>query len=319
MPPPPRILVCDHRGKGLHSLLATQGWDLGGLRRSYNLRQSLEALRGEAPDLVVLQPLGRSGGAEIEALDRVRGSLKRRENDPSIPLLIVLNEPAPDMPDGRRLAGGPWDLVRAEAPPAEWRLRMERLLGALEQEEEVRVLRHRASHDDRTDLLRPQAFQERLVEHYSAAHRHGFDLALILIDLDDFGLVNKQHDHTVGDRIITSVGEVIHRTLRAEDVAGRLGGDEFAVLLPYTRRRDAAKVVSRLRDEIHALTGDFPGAKGPIRVSGSLGFETFDGTDLDSLATLRSHAERALRASKESGGNRAVYFRSLENGESPPG
>jgi diguanylate cyclase (GGDEF)-like protein len=116
-------------------------------------------------------------------------------------------------------------------------------------------LRHRASHDDRTDLLRPQAFQARLVEHFSAAQRHKLELALVLLDMDKFGAVNKRHDHTVGDLLIARVGEVIRRNLRTEDVAGRLGGDEFAVLLPYTGKINAARVVNRLRVEIAKLSG----------------------------------------------------------------
>ena len=53
------------------------------------------------------------------------------------------------------------------------------------------------------------------------------------------------------------------------------------------------------------------GARRDIRVSGSIGYETFDGTDLPNLEELRRHAERALRKAKERGGNCAVYYRML--------
>jgi GGDEF domain-containing protein len=65
-------------------------------------------------------------------------------------------------------------------------------------------------------------------------------MALVLVDLDAFGRVNKDFDHTVGDRLIERVGAAIRSALRAEDVAGRLGGDEFGAILPYTGRIDAA-------------------------------------------------------------------------------
>ena len=172
-------------------------------------------------------------------------------------------------------------------------------------------LRHRALFDDRTDLLRPRAFQQRLSEHFSAAERHRFDLALALVDLDDFGRVNKAYDHTVGDLVISRVGGAIRSALRAEDVAGRLGGDEFALVLPYTGRIDAARVVRRLLEDIRGLSGRIPAAPPGVRITASVGFETFDGSDLSSLEQLRAHTEAALREAKRLGGDRAVFYRSL--------
>src|SRR5207249_8943021 len=121
---------------------------------------------------------------------------------------------------------------------------------------------------------------------------------LVLADLDDFGRINKDYDHTVGDRVITRVGAAIRVLLRTEDIAGRLGGDEFAVLLPYTGVIDAAHVVRRLRDGIRSLSGRIPDVPAGIQVHASLGFETFDGADLQSLEVLRQHAEIALRDAK---------------------
>jgi diguanylate cyclase (GGDEF)-like protein len=160
--------------------------------------------------------------------------------------------------------------------------------------------------------LRPNAFQARLLEHFSAAQRHHHDLALVLIDLDRFGAINKEHDHTVGDDVISRVGDAIRRTLRVEDVAGRLGGDEFGVLLPYTGKINAALVVNRLRQEIARCSGQPEGANSHIDCSASIGFETYDGEDIDSLETLRRHSERALRVAKVQGGDQGVYYRSLD-------
>ena len=111
--------------------------------------------------------------------------------------------------------------------------------------------------------------------------------------------------------MIARVGQAVRNSLRAEDIAGRLGGDEFAVVLPYTRRTAAAGVVARLCDEVHKLSGPYAGASEELQISGSLGFETFDGADLPSALKLRQHAERALREAKRAGGNRVVYYREL--------
>ncbi len=120
--------------------------------------------------------------------------------------------------------------------------------------------------------------------------------------------------------MITRVGAVVRSTMRAEDVGGRLGGDEFAVVLPYTRRIDAARVVGRLCEEIRSLSGSFEDWGSRLEVTASLGFETYDGTDLESVETLRRHAEVALKRAKLMGGDRVLYVRSLEGSEggSPP-
>ncbi len=302
--PPPRILVADHQGRGLErwiAFLESRGYALSS---ASSLRDTVRRIGEHRPDLILLEPLTRQGDAEFEALDLVRGT---------VPVLVVAGRDDPEAPlrAGRVLEAGAWDLVFHDSEEEELELRVRRLLSHAQLLREMGELRHRASHDDRTDLLRPKSFQARLVEHFSAAQRHRLELALVLLDLDKFGAINKRHDHTVGDLLITRVGEVIRRNLRTEDVAGRLGGDEFAVLLPYTGKINAARVVNRLRTEIAKLSGHIEGAREEIPVSASLGFETFDGHDLDSVETLRRHAEQALRTAKRRGGDQGVYFRSL--------
>jgi diguanylate cyclase (GGDEF)-like protein len=299
------ILVCDHRGGGLEEAaraLAERGHSLALTR---TLRQSLLRLQTDTPELVLIDPLSGAGEVELLALERARSG----DEPPPVLVVAARDDEGALLRAARTLRLGTWDVVWRDAPPEELELRIERLLRQARLVREMGELRHRASHDDRTDLLRPQAFQARLVEHFSAAQRHRLDLALVLIDLDRFGANNQRHDHPVGDHLITQDGEVIRRAQRAEDVAGRLGGDEFAVVLPYTRKIDAARVVNRLRQEIARLSGLPPGAREPIQVSASLGFETFDGTDLESVEVLRRHAEEALRSAKESGGDQGVYFR----------
>lgn len=304
------MLVCDHRGEGTLASVASLTAAGYLVQRSSHLRQTLERISQARPAVIVIDPLSQGGSVELGAIE------KARLTDPLTPVLVVADagDPAPSMLCGRALERGSWDLVHRSAPPEEFLMRVQRLQQNATRLAEMESLRHRAAHDDRTDLLRPHSFEERLREHFSAAHRHKLDLALMLIDLDHFGKVNKLHDHTVGDLIIARVGSVIRNALRTEDVAGRLGGDEFAVLLPYTKKVDAAHVVQRLLDEIKELSGRLPGAKGDIEVSASIGFETFSGNDLDDAKSLRLHAEEALRHAKARGGNQGVYFRSLDSG-----
>ncbi|MCA8979162.1 MAG: GGDEF domain-containing protein [Planctomycetes bacterium] len=304
------ILVCDHRGAGLEELLRP----LAGTRLDVSVtrspRETREALVRLRPDLIVIDPLSGRGQVELEELERLRRAGERT------PVLLVCDPRAPlaSLEAARALRSRSWDLVYRSAPVEEYQLRIERLLRQVEELDELDEMRWRAAHDDRTELLRPLFFQARLIEHVSAAQRHGLPLALILCDLDDFGQINKHFDHTIGDEVIARVGQAIRANLRAEDAAGRMGGDEFAVLLPYTKPLDAARAVNRLRDTIHELSGAVGNDDRVVPVSASIGFETLGaggGDEPDSHLRLRLNAERALRAAKRLGGNRGVYFRNL--------
>ncbi len=304
-----RVLVCDHRGEGTLArarLLGQLGYSVD---VSATLRRSLEMLAHSPPSVVLLDSLAGLGQAEFEVIDRARRA------DLRTGLLAVVDAEGPGSGLLAAVRGerhGPIDLLRRGASEDELAVRVEMLLRRIETRSELERLQHLATHDDRTDLLRPQVFQEQLRQHFSAAQRHQLDLGLLLIDLDDFGRINKLYDHTVGDEVIARVGAAIRRSLRAEDVASRLGGDEFCVLLPYTRKVDAARVVQRLLEQIPEATSEIK-VHPQLTVTASLGFETFNGEDVESEGQMRQHAEEALRHAKRSGGDRGIYYRSLDS------
>jgi diguanylate cyclase (GGDEF)-like protein len=334
------VLVCDHRGEHLaqrfqalaqgvsapshlsshlpanlsaHVQAATCAGSAGAgsgreettlcIEVSQHLQHSLARLATLRPDAIVLDPLVRGSSVELEAIAGVAGA--------STPLLLVIEPetPLPALMSALALRARAWDLVGCAAGAEEYALRVHKLLQQGRDLEAMCAWREQARHDDRSGLLRPQAFDENLQQHYSAAQRHGIDLTLVLLDLDRFGEVNKLHDHTIGDEVIARVGRAIRDGLRQEDCAGRLGGDEFGLLLPYTRSAEAIRVVQRLRERLQRLT--LPTEMGDRRVCASAGFETFDGKDLEDAKSLRTHAERALRSAKLRGGDCLVYFRTL--------
>lgn len=300
----PMILLSDHRGNGLPKALQKLAQAGAELQGSEQLRDTCTAVASGRAELVVLAPLSPSGKAEFEALE---GS--RQEN--GTPILVVA-EP------GRRealrnmgiLRAGPSDLIYSDAPLEEFILRIAALRAQARKGVELEQMRFRASHDDRTQLLRPDAFQSAFERQLSAAERHGQDLALLMLDLDRFGQINKRLNHMAGDRVIEAVGKVLRTSLRNEDLAGRLGGDEFAVVLPYTTPQQAELVAERLRRGIAALTGTLHGHSDQLPVGASMGLSSFGARfserGEDSLEQLRERAEQGLRRAKELGGNQVV-------------
>jgi diguanylate cyclase (GGDEF)-like protein len=114
--------------------------------------------------------------------------------------------------------------------------------------------------DPLTGALNRRGFTERFEAELSDHVRHdGRPLGLIVIDLDDFKIINDTRGHAAGDDVLISVAETLGADLRPSDVLGRLGGDEFAVLLPEAGpgelRAAAARLEQRLGDVARASIG----------------------------------------------------------------
>ena len=90
--------------------------------------------------------------------------------------------------------------------------------------------RHDAAHDSLTGLLSQRALRDH-VDSLSALATDLRPAALIAINLDDFGAVNKRFGHATGDRLLVDAAQAMSATLRDGDVLGRIGGDEFAAFV----------------------------------------------------------------------------------------
>jgi diguanylate cyclase (GGDEF)-like protein/PAS domain S-box-containing protein len=167
-------------------------------------------------------------------------------------------------------------------------------------------LQHLVDHDPLTGLYNRRRFEEELTRHVARTERYGDVGALLVLDLDDFKLVNDTLGHNAGDELIVAVGRLLRAQLRDSDVIARLGGDEFAVLLPSGGREEAeavaGKLVRAVREEATVV-----GLRRTRRVTTSVGVALFQGGDLTGEEIL-VNADLAMYEAKEAGRNRyAVY------------
>ena len=101
-------------------------------------------------------------------------------------------------------------------------------------------------HSIDTGFVRP-FFDASLRRELKRARRYGLAFSLVMLDVDDFKMVNDLHGHVVGDEALARLSDVIRASVREIDVACRYGGEEFALILPETSRTGAYIVSERIR------------------------------------------------------------------------
>lgn len=109
------------------------------------------------------------------------------------------------------------------------------------------LLREQAMLDGLTGAHNRRAMDEIVAEEMERSRRHGHDLSLVMMDVDEFKSINDRLGHAEGDRILESLVAVLRKSLRAIDKVIRYGGDEFLLVLPETSQREAELVLERLR------------------------------------------------------------------------
>lgn len=186
---------------------------------------------------------------------------------------------------------------------------------ALENARLHHTIQRQATTDDLTGLVNRRRFLEALDGEIVRAEALGTPVSIVLVDLDDFKLVNDRFGHAAGDELLRQFAARTLVHLRDVDVAGRLGGEEFAVVVPETNAAGAAAVAERLRRSLATLP--LPAGAESALVTASFGVaERVPG---EGGSDLLRRADAALYRAKREGRNRvAVAPAVVPEGEARP-
>ena len=144
-----------------------------------------------------------------------------------------------------------------------------------------------------TDLLTGLANRGALFDALRARLAEGSDCALLFCDLDGFKVVNDQHGHAVGDRLLAEVALRLAELAAPGDLVSRFGGDEFVILCHGRPESDLADLAARVSDRVRA---PFDGPEGTLTVGVSVGIAV--GRPGDTADELISRADRAMYGAK---------------------
>lgn len=165
-------------------------------------------------------------------------------------------------------------------------------------------LEHQATHDSLTGLPNRTLLFDRMNQALEYAKRDAKPLALLLLDLDRFKLINDTLGHHVGDLLLTDVAERLLSPLRKTDTIARLGGDEFAVLLPAVSDAERAReVAERL---LTTLERSFQVEDLQLEVGVSVGIALYP-EHADAPETLLQCADVAMYTAKQDQSGLAFY------------
>ena len=120
-------------------------------------------------------------------------------------------------------------------------------------EKQQKELESLAMIDQLTGLYNRNYLFKNIPEKISESIRYKYDCCLIVIDVDKFKYVNDTYGHSVGDKILRSVGEELSKNCREEDIIARFGGEEFVVLLSHCNYDDGLSIAEKIRKNVENL------------------------------------------------------------------
>lgn len=288
----PVLLIVDDQLTDLR-VLSTAVRDLAEVYVARRGQEALEIARQCRPDVVLLdiEMPGMSGFEICRAL----------KSDPELldAAVIFVSSHAQTDDELRALECGAVDFIQK---PLNIPIARAHIKAHLALRNEAKRL---ANHDALTGLPNRILLQDRTEQALQKARRNHSRVAMLLLDLDNFKVINDSMGHSVGDLVLQEAALRLSRSLRVVDTVSRQGGDEFILLLPEVIGFDA---VGDFAERVLAtISSPFSIQANRYDLSASIGISVFP-EDSDDLESLYRHADSAMYQAKLSGRNRYCFF-----------
>ena len=171
-------------------------------------------------------------------------------------------------------------------------------------------LKFLATTDSLSGLYNRAEFMNLAQREFARAKENNEELSLLIMDLDNFKVINDTFGHAAGDEMIREMGRIIKTSFRKTDIAGRIGGEEFAVVLKNASLEEAKKKAEQFRESVARRKVIY--GKQEISFTVSIGVAAIHGNndDINDIEDTIKMADDALYKAKAKGRNCVVTFES---------
>jgi len=166
-------------------------------------------------------------------------------------------------------------------------------------------LREMAQTDPLTGISNRRFFTESGSREIARCQRNKLPLAMLMLDIDKFKLINDQYGHDVGDQAIKQTTTICGDSIREIDILGRMGGEEFAIILPDKGLDDAKLIAERIRKKIEATPMTIYMLN--FKFTLSIGISILESEKQDSIQTMLIRADEKLYQAKNNGRNQIAF------------
>lgn len=168
------------------------------------------------------------------------------------------------------------------------------------------MILHQAYHDLLTDLPNQTLFTERLTHAIKVAEHAHHKVAVVIMDIDRFQLINETFGHDIGNELLVAFAGFLSSLVTEGDTIARIGGNEFAVLLESPASTDEiSQILTNLNQTLKENTFDLVGQK--VFLSLSMGVAIYPEDDFDA-GNLMQCASSAMRKAKALGGDQEYFY-----------
>ncbi|MEM1261919.1 MAG: EAL domain-containing protein [Pseudomonadota bacterium] len=273
----------------------------------------VDYLNPVAADLIGWEPRAARGRSIDQVLTTIAADSRELLDNPVVRCLregrVITS------PEGSALVDRSGKAIEIQDSTAPIRDRIGNVIGAVMVFHELnkasrlsRQLSYQAAHDSLTGLINRREFENQLAARISECARDSrISHALLLIDIDQFKVINDSLGHKAGDEYLRQLSDVVQGEIRISDTLGRLGGDQFAVLLQNCEVERANQVGESIRRAIEEFVFNWQDRSHNAKAS--VGIVVIDNEIGDTSAAL-SAADIACFAAKDEGRNRIHVFHS---------
>lgn len=306
----PQVLIADDSRVIRKSIVKMLGDEYQVLEAADG-QEALEMLQQNDKIRLLFSDLGMPRMDGYELLAAIRGS--EDQGLAEIPVIIVTGKEDTEEAKEKMLELGATDLIGKPFHSAELKSRTRSYISLARK---VKKLEQASPIDKATGLATPDYFKQQTEITFSLSRRHGHDITLARINIENFAELNAEYSKAVVARIIATIGKLLRSDMRKEDVATHLGAERFALMLPGADPDGANEVMLRIRRHLAKMDLRIGDKVAHIAFSAGIVSRPVD-ENIGDFPQLITQAEEALRQALSQGKEQTVILRLHKEGAAP--